>query len=75
MLRDGWDYEGMPKTRTLQLHLIGEQFNDKSKIGLDGKKLKPSKKEGKMPSYKMVDGELIVTFEWDGTYRLIDVRN
>jgi oligosaccharide 4-alpha-D-glucosyltransferase len=75
MLRDGWDYEGMPKTRTIKLHLIGNLFNEKSKIGLDGKKLKSTKKEGKFPSYNMVDGELIVTFEWDGSYRLIDVRN
>ena len=65
----------MPKIRTIQLYLIGDQFTDKSIIGLDGKKLKSSKKEGKMPSYNMVDGELIVTFEWDGSYRLIDIRN
>ncbi len=75
MLRDGWDYEGMPKTRTIKLYLIGGQFNEKSKIGLDGKKLKLSRKEGKIPSYKMAGEELIVTFEWDGSYRLIDIRN
>jgi len=73
MLRDGWDYDGMPKKRIMTLELVNQSPSLKHQIKINGKKTKAKNKKEVMPYYTFEKNYLVIVFEWDGSFTNIEI--
>ena len=75
MIKDGWDYNGMPKYRLMKFELAGSIPGDKYAVKLNGKKVKVKRKEGNGPIYYYSDsGRLVIEFPWSGELTNIQIQ-
>lgn len=73
MLKDGWNYSGMPKTRQIKLEIINQSDTKKYQLRINGEKIKAKNKKGAMPSYTFEKGYFVIDFEWDGSFTEIEI--
>lgn len=74
LLKDGWDYNGMPRKRNIKLEIIGKWENLKYDITRDGDKIKKMKKDGASGFYLDDKNRLVIEFPWDGSLTEINIR-
>jgi len=73
MIRDGWDYNGMPRKRLIKLEIVGNYKDDIDQITLNSKKIKKKKKDN-IPGFYFTDNSrLVIEFEWDGAMTAITI--
>ena len=73
MIRDGWDYNGMPRKRLIKLEIVGQKEDDKYEITINGSKIKKMKKESILGYYVDDKNRLNIQFSWDGTLTQINI--
>ena len=73
MLKDGWDYIGMPKKRTVRFEIINIGNSEKFDMHLNNEVVKRKNKKANHPFYETKGQRLIVEFEWDGSFTVIDI--
>ena len=71
--KDGWDYEGMPLKRVIELEIIG-QADSKRNISINGEKMRKKKESDQFEGYYFnKSGMLVIIFNWDGRLTKIDI--
>jgi hypothetical protein len=66
MIRDGWDYSGMPKIRHMLLEIVNQDPERKYKVVINGDKLKLLKKDKPVAGYYFKENRLIIKYNWGG---------
>jgi hypothetical protein len=64
IIRDGWEYNGMPQVRAMKLEVVGKDPNKKYVVRINSDKLKELKKDKPVAGYYFNDNRLIVKFNW-----------
>ena len=72
MIRDGWDYKGMPKIREMKLEIVNQDPSKKYEITINGDKLKLLKKDNKVAGYYFEENRLVIKYNWGGD--LVSIR-
>lgn len=73
MIKDGWDYNGMPRKRLMIIEIVGQENDLKYKISLNGEKVRKMKKESGTGYYFDDLNRLIIEFPWNGTQTRINI--
>ncbi len=68
MIRDGWDYRGMPKIRAMKLEIVNQDPAKKYQVTINGDKLKLLKKDKPVAGYYFEGNRLIVKYNWGGDF-------
>jgi oligosaccharide 4-alpha-D-glucosyltransferase len=74
MIRDGWDYDGMPRNRQIKLELVRHSAERKYSISINGGKIKKKKKKDSSGYYFNENNRLVIEFKWDGKLTQIDIE-
>jgi len=75
MLKDGWDYAGMPKQRVIKLEIVGQSPTQKKKITINGEKVSKKNPEKLVEGYYYENNRLVIDFNWNGELFKIDITN
>jgi alpha-glucosidase (family GH31 glycosyl hydrolase) len=75
MIKDGWDYSGMPRKRILLLEIAGTNEKNKYEVFIDGKKVKSKRKDEESAlTYFSDTGRLTIEIPWRGEYTTIGIK-
>lgn len=73
MMREGWDFNGRPRTRNLRLEIAGQDSGSSYTLTLNGKKI--PKRKNKTPGYYFNEkGILVAETDWDGSLQKFTIR-
>jgi oligosaccharide 4-alpha-D-glucosyltransferase len=75
MVKDGWDYEGMPKQRVIKLEIVGQDPERKVNVSINNEKVSKKKPGKPVEGYYFENNRLVVDFNWNGELLKIDIIN
>ncbi|HEY9114447.1 MAG TPA: DUF5110 domain-containing protein, partial [Bacteroidales bacterium] len=75
MLKDGWDFEGMPKQRVIKLEIVGQIPDQKKKITINDEKVKKKNPDKLVEGYYYENNRMVIDFNWSGELLKIDIVN
>jgi oligosaccharide 4-alpha-D-glucosyltransferase len=75
MLKDGWDFEGMPKQRVIKLEIVAQDAAQKKKITINGEAVKKKNPDKLVEGYYYENNRLVINFNWSGELLEIDIVN
>ncbi len=73
MIRDGWEYDGMPKNREIKLEIVNQLKDSKYDITINGEKIKKKKKKDVTGYSFGENNRLIIEFPWNGKLTQINI--
>jgi oligosaccharide 4-alpha-D-glucosyltransferase len=74
MVREGWYYPGMPKTRLIKLEIVSQSDEQNFQVKINGKKIKAKNEKASIPSYSFEKNYLVIEFEWDGSLSQVEIN-